>query len=81
MLISHKIAIALLLGVVILPGCVSGGTGRVDTTQPKPVISGDHNITIRVGDLDAFLYGELPQHRTMAAHFVFALTPHREVGV
>ena len=32
-------------------------------------------------DPDAVLYRELPQYQTMAAHFVFAATPHREVGV
>lgn len=52
MLISRKIAIVLLLAFVILLGCASGGTGRVDTTQSTPVSSGDHKITIRLGELD-----------------------------
>ena len=52
MLISHKIVMALLLGIVILLGCVRGGTGRADTAQPERTSSGDHNITIRVGELD-----------------------------
>ena len=52
MLISREIAVDLLLGFVILLGCVSVNTGQGDTTQPKPVSSGDHNMTIRVGELD-----------------------------
>jgi hypothetical protein len=40
-----------------------------------------HVSLIIVLDLGAFLYEELHKHRTMAARFVFAITPHREVGV
>ena len=52
MLISHKIAIALSLGLVIPSGCVSGGTARADAAPPRLVSSGDHNFTIRVDELD-----------------------------
>jgi len=42
----------LLLGVVILLGCMSAGTGLAATTQAKPASSGDHKFTIRVGEHD-----------------------------
>jgi polyhydroxybutyrate depolymerase len=50
--ISRKIAIALLSEFVVLLGYITGDTGRVDAARLKPVSSGDHNITIRVGGLD-----------------------------
>ena len=49
---SRKITMTLLLGIAILFGCVSVGTGQADTTRPRPASSGDHNFTIRVGELD-----------------------------
>ena len=48
---SRKIPLALLLGTVILLGCVSMGTGQADATNAKRVSSGKHNFTIRVGGL------------------------------
>jgi len=42
----------LLLGIVILLGCVSAGTGLAATTQANPASFGDQKFTIRVGGHD-----------------------------
>ncbi len=52
MLRIRNTTIPFLLAIVIFLGCVSGGAGRADSTQPNPASSGDHVITIRVGELD-----------------------------
>ena len=50
----------LLVGVVILAGCVNGRTGQVDTTPTKLTKSGDHSFTIRVGELDRHYTVHIP---------------------
>jgi polyhydroxybutyrate depolymerase len=52
MLRIHKTTIPFLLAIVVMIGCVSGSPGRADSVQPNTVNSGDHVITIRMGELE-----------------------------
>jgi len=49
---STNTTMSLLLGIVILLGCMSAGTGLAATTQANPASFGDQKFTIRVGGHD-----------------------------